>query len=180
MTFTRFGSRFPLRVAAFGRAGRRILIRGGDDSFGPVRIEPIDRPAVADLKLVARPPGATATRFMRSATPTSRWFFCPRPLELRLSASEPLTSAKVMTKTSRHNRSRAMRKGDGRISPGVEHDAVANAGTAIGLAKRPGLEALLFDDRIAHRPRARLTLRSGESANASRRTPCSAGDSRGR
>ena len=76
-----------------------VTIRGGDDWFGPVRIEPIDRPAVADLKLVARLPGATADEIHTVGNADEPLVFLPETrLELRLSASEPLTSAEMMTK----------------------------------------------------------------------------------
>ena len=79
VTFTRFeGANFRYELPPLVEP-INVLIRGGDDWFGPVRIEPIDRPAVADLKLVARPPGARPTRFMRWAMPTSRLYSCPRP-----------------------------------------------------------------------------------------------------
>jgi hypothetical protein len=76
-----------------------VMINGGDDWFGPVRIEPIDRPAVADLKLVARLPGATADEIHAVGNADEPLVFLPETrLELRLSASEPLASAEMMTK----------------------------------------------------------------------------------
>jgi hypothetical protein len=76
-----------------------VMISGGDDWFGPVRIEPIDRPAVADLKLVARLPGATADEIHTVGNADEPLVFLPETrLELRLSATEPLASAEMMTK----------------------------------------------------------------------------------
>ena len=129
------------------------MIRGGDDWFGPVRIEPIDRPAVADLKLVARPPGATADEIHAVGNADEPLVFLPETqLELRLSASEPLDvgpgdDQRRAAAIARAERSE--RRGQ-RISLGVEHEGVANAGAAAGLGrKRTGVEALLPDDRPA-------------------------------
>ena len=76
-----------------------LEIEGGDDWFGPVRIEPIDRPAVADLKLVARQPGASQDEIHKVGNADEPLVFLPETtLELQLTASEPLESALVATK----------------------------------------------------------------------------------
>ena len=109
--------------------------------------------------------------------PTSRWSFCPQTqLELRLSASEPLASAEVMTKDEPPQPLAPGEAGsegnDFRIA--WTHEGVANAGAAARLGRqRPGVEALLPDHRSAVDREPRLTLRSAESASGSRRTPAS-------
>jgi hypothetical protein len=76
-----------------------LMIRGGDDWFGPVRIEPIDRPAVSELKIIARPPGATADEIHAVGNSDEPLVFLPETaLELKLTASEPLALAQVVTK----------------------------------------------------------------------------------
>jgi hypothetical protein len=76
-----------------------VEIRGGDDWFGPVRIEPVERPAVARLLLVARPPGGTADEPHQVGSADDVLLFLPQTeLELRLTASQPLRSAEFTRK----------------------------------------------------------------------------------
>ena len=59
----------------------------------------IDRPAVARLELLARPPGSTADEVHTVGNADDPLVFLPQTeLELRLSASEPLSVAQVVAK----------------------------------------------------------------------------------
>ena len=76
-----------------------VTISGGDDWFGPVRIEPIDRPTVAELKLTSRSPGSTTDEVHTIGTADEPLLFLKETrLELRLAASEPLSRAQAVQK----------------------------------------------------------------------------------
>lgn len=71
-----------------------FTVTGGDDWFGPIRVEPIDRPAIDSLTLVARRPGSKASEtFAHTGADTPLLFLKDTELELKLSASAPLASA---------------------------------------------------------------------------------------
>ncbi len=74
-----------------------FTVTGGDDWFGPVRIEPIDRPAIDQLAIVARPPGSKQSEtFAHTGADTPLLFLKDSELELQLTASAPLTSASLV------------------------------------------------------------------------------------
>ena len=76
-----------------------VMIRGGDDWFGPVRIEPIDRPALTELKLISHPPGTEAVdEHVIGAADEPLLFLKQTGLELLLQATEPLRRAEVLVK----------------------------------------------------------------------------------
>ena len=68
-----------------------LSIAGGDDWFGPVRIEPIDRPTVESLAVIARRPGHDQPQTHTADSADSQLLFLPdTELELRLTSSVPL------------------------------------------------------------------------------------------
>lgn len=70
------------------------MIEGGDDWFGPIYVEPIDRPALAELKLISQPPGTEALDTHVVGAADEPLLFLPQTgLELQLAASEPLRRA---------------------------------------------------------------------------------------
>ncbi len=78
-----------------------ITITGGDDWFGPLKIEPIDRPAVESLTIVARAPGKSETQTYRADDAEKQLLFLPTThLELELASTQPLASARVVVSGS--------------------------------------------------------------------------------
>lgn len=76
-----------------------VSIAGGDDWFGPVRIEPIDRPTVESLTVIARPPGQDKPQTHTADSADSQLLFLPdTELELRLTSSVPLDEARLLAK----------------------------------------------------------------------------------
>ncbi|MBI3839430.1 MAG: hypothetical protein HY288_16040 [Planctomycetia bacterium] len=77
----------------------QLRITGGDDWFGPITIEPIERPTVASLEIVARRPGSGEEQIEKVGEGTGQLLFLPETqLELRLAAKDPLESAEVSDK----------------------------------------------------------------------------------
>lgn len=73
-----------------------MMITGGDDWFGPVMIEPIDRPAVESLILIARTPGKSEAEKFRADDAEQQLLFLPTTqLEIQLTSTQSLTSARV-------------------------------------------------------------------------------------
>ncbi|HVX16159.1 MAG TPA: hypothetical protein VHC22_33545 [Pirellulales bacterium] len=76
-----------------------LSIVGGDDWFGPIRIEPIDRPTVQELVIRARRPGRDETETHTAEDGGSQLLFLPdTDLTLELTASTPLRDARLATK----------------------------------------------------------------------------------
>jgi hypothetical protein len=74
-----------------------ISVTGGDDWFGPVKIEPIDRPAVESLTVLARAPGRSDPETYRADDAEKQLLFLPTTrLELEFTSTQPLTSARVV------------------------------------------------------------------------------------
>lgn len=74
-------------------------VTGGDDWFGPITIEPIDRPGVRSLQITARRPGSTESETIRVGEDASQLLFLPKTeLALTLVADAPLESAEVLDK----------------------------------------------------------------------------------
>lgn len=96
-TFTQFSSgRFRYELpplfdtATFG-------ITGGDDWFGPVQIEPIDRPTVEGLTITAHVPGRSDPETYRADEAEKQLLFLPgTKLEMMLGSNQPLTAARAV------------------------------------------------------------------------------------
>jgi hypothetical protein len=74
-----------------------INITGGDDWFGPLKIEPIDRPALESLNVVAHAPGRSEPESYRADDAEKQLLFLPTTrLELEFTSTQPLTSARVV------------------------------------------------------------------------------------
>jgi len=74
-----------------------ITVTGGDDWFGPLKIEPIDRPAVESLTVVAHSPGRSEPETYRADDAEKQPLFLPTTrLELEFTSTQPLTSARVV------------------------------------------------------------------------------------
>jgi hypothetical protein len=70
-------------------------LNGGDDWLGPIPIERVDRPALADVKLRVKEPG-TSSGFRAVADPRQHLLFLPdTEVELTLAGNEPLASIQV-------------------------------------------------------------------------------------
>ena len=73
-----------------------VRITGGDDWFGPIRIEPIDRPAVESLVLHVRSPGTAETETVRADSAEQQLLFLPgTKLEMELVSTQPLSTARA-------------------------------------------------------------------------------------
>ncbi len=71
-----------------------IMVEGGDDWFGPVVVEPIDRPTLAEMKLIWHAPGTAAVNERVIGAGDEPLLFLPQTrLELQLVANEPLRGA---------------------------------------------------------------------------------------
>lgn len=98
--FTHFGDdRFRYEVPAVVEP-THVSISGGDDWLGPILIEPIDRPAIESLAIVARAPGRSEPTTHSPQGADSQLLFLPRTqLELRLTSTVPLASAKMVAQS---------------------------------------------------------------------------------
>jgi len=76
-----------------------INISGGDDWLGPITIEPVDRPSVDSIEILAQRPGASQPERQKVGEGSSQLLFLTETqLELRLVANQPLRSAEVLEK----------------------------------------------------------------------------------
>jgi hypothetical protein len=76
-----------------------ISIEGGDDWFGPIAVEPIDRPGIESLSITARRAGAsTSETVTHDGGDSQLLFLTDTELVLNLTASAPLTSAELLAK----------------------------------------------------------------------------------
>jgi len=76
-----------------------VDVWGGDDWFGPVRVEPIDRPGVRSIEITSKLPGASESKTERVDEGGAQLLFLPQTeLELRLVADQALQSAQVLDK----------------------------------------------------------------------------------
>jgi hypothetical protein len=74
-------------------------LRGGDDWLGPIRIEPIDRPAVRRLVVEARAPGSSrSTSLVVGESDAPLQFLATTQLRMRLETSEPVEVAELLVK----------------------------------------------------------------------------------
>ena len=70
-------------------------LRGGDDWLGPIRVERVDRPALAETRVRVRDPGASEGAW-RDADAHQHLIFLPdTQVELTLVATEPVRAARV-------------------------------------------------------------------------------------
>lgn len=83
-----------------------IRISGGDDWFGPLRIEPIDRPSVDELTVTATIPGRSEPEVYRADAVQKQLLFLPGTrLDIELVSQQPLTSAVAVVSGSEVKRS---------------------------------------------------------------------------
>ena len=76
-----------------------VNITGGDDWLGPITIEPVDRPSVSSIEILAQRPGASEPQRQKVGEGSSQLLFLTETqLELRLVANQPLRSAEVLEK----------------------------------------------------------------------------------
>lgn len=75
-------------------ASSTFELTGGDDWLGPIPIERVDRPALADIKLRVKEPGSTGFRAV--ADPRQHLLFLPdSEVELTLAGNEPLSAVAI-------------------------------------------------------------------------------------
>lgn len=73
-----------------------FTVTGGDDWFGPIRIEPIDRPSVEQLIITAHTPGRSEPEIIKAGDAEKQLLFLPSTrLELDIHTTQPLTSANI-------------------------------------------------------------------------------------
>ena len=73
-----------------------IDLTGGDDWLGPITVERVDRPALAETRLRVKEPGATYSGFRTIEDPSQHLLFLPdTEIELTLVGTESISAAKV-------------------------------------------------------------------------------------
>ena len=78
----------------------QLTITGGDDRLGPVSVQPIDRPTIETLTLIARDPGRPEGDTRTFDGTEAQLLFLPRTeLELRLTTAAPVRAASLTAKT---------------------------------------------------------------------------------
>ncbi|MBI3468019.1 MAG: hypothetical protein HY000_33850 [Planctomycetes bacterium] len=96
-SFVKFGDndfRYELRPV---QEPLEFSVVGGDDWLGPIRVEPIDRPSIEDITLVARDPRGQTRTFHGG---DSQLLFLPSTgLELQVTSRVPLQDASLAAKT---------------------------------------------------------------------------------
>jgi hypothetical protein len=77
-----------------------FTLTGGDDWLGPITIERVDRPSLAETRLSVKEPGANYTGFREIEDTRKHLMFLPdTELELTLVGSEPLSDAQMKAHT---------------------------------------------------------------------------------
>ncbi len=94
--FTHFsGGQFRYELPPL-TAPANVDITGGDDWFGPIRIEPIDRPAVESLTIRVQSPGSAEVQTVEADSAEQQLLFLPgTQLEMDLVSTQPLKSARA-------------------------------------------------------------------------------------
>jgi hypothetical protein len=88
---TRFQYEFPPAAA-----GSSFRLAGGDDWLGPVKIERVDRPSLAETRLRVKEPGAAYSGFRAIDDPRQHLLFLPdTQVELTLVGSENLSEIQL-------------------------------------------------------------------------------------
>ncbi len=88
-------ARYRYELAPAG-ASSTFELTGGDDWLGPIAIERVDRPALADVKLRVKEPGAASGGFRTIADPRQHLLFLPdTEVELTLAGSEPVADTQL-------------------------------------------------------------------------------------
>jgi hypothetical protein len=88
-------SRFRYELAP-APASSTFDLTGGDDWLGPIAVERVDRPALADLSLRVKEPGAGATGFRTVADPRQHLLFLPdTEVELTLTGNQPVSNTQL-------------------------------------------------------------------------------------
>ncbi len=87
--------RYQYELAPSG-ASSTFDLTGGDDWLGPIVIERVDRPVLADIKLRVKEPGAAPSGFRAIADPRQHLLFLPdTEVELTLAGNQPLTGTQL-------------------------------------------------------------------------------------
>ena len=97
--FTRYeGSNFRYELPPLSDVAH-FRITADDDWLGPIRVQPIDRPTVASISLMARGPGQTkATRYPIGEGDQPLSFLPQTALELNVESRQPLEDAELLSK----------------------------------------------------------------------------------
>jgi len=76
-----------------------LTITAGDDWLGPVHVQPIDRPTVESLTIVALQPGSAKPQVFRAGDAETQLLFLPKTkLELRIASRHDLENAELVSK----------------------------------------------------------------------------------
>jgi hypothetical protein len=87
----RFGYEFPPESSS-----STFELQGGDDWLGPLTVERVDRPALAETRLKVKEPGASYTGFRSVDDPRQHLLFLPdTEIELTLVGTEPLSATEL-------------------------------------------------------------------------------------
>jgi hypothetical protein len=137
-----------------------IELIGGDDWLGPIRVERVDRPSLAGVKLRVREPGAPAAAFQAVEETHQHPVFLPNTeVELTLIGSVPIAEARL---TVHPGKPPSLVRGDARTFAArwILREAttleIQLTSTDTGLASKPAFLSLgLLKDRVP-----RVTLRA--------------------
>ncbi len=77
----------------------QLRITGGDDWLGPITLEPVDRPAITSLEILAKRAGSDDVETQTVGAGSEFLYLKETQLELRLVADQPLESAEVLDKS---------------------------------------------------------------------------------
>ena len=159
--FTRFSAgQFRYELPPLSKPAE-ITITGGDDWFGPVKVEPIQRPGVDSLTIVAHTPGKSEQDTFRADDAERQLLFLPTTqLELTLKATQPLASARATVsgtdkriELDRIDDETYLMKWETKEAVTFEYELTSQSG---GLASKPYFLTIgILNDRPP-----RLTLRS--------------------
>jgi hypothetical protein len=101
-----------------------VELFGGDDEFGPFRIEPIDRPRVVELNLSAWHPTQPAADLHRFSGADAEMAFLPKTrLELTLIANVPLREVRMSSSTPHPATSDLLRVSDRAFKVSWTHES---------------------------------------------------------
>jgi hypothetical protein len=101
-----------------------VTLSGGDDDFGPFRIEPVDRPRIADLVLSSQHPTQPAPELHRFAGADAEMAFLPKTkLELTLTSNVPVAEVKLKSNQQTPGPAQLRRLNDRTFAIAWVHDA---------------------------------------------------------
>jgi hypothetical protein len=101
-----------------------IELSGGDDDFGPFRVEPVDRPRVTELTLSSQHPTQTTPELHRFSGVDAELAFLPKTrMELTLTANVAVAEVKLKSSSPHPGQADLKRLSDRAFAIGWTHEA---------------------------------------------------------